>query len=85
MTETIQKEIDIMLSIDIIEPSGSPYCPPVVLVMIPDKAYRFCVDMRKTNQATVFESEPMPNPDKIFSRLFKCKYFSKIDLSKGYW
>ncbi len=34
---------------------------------------------------TIFDAEPLPNPDEIFSKLSKDQYFSKFDLSKGYW
>ena len=27
----------------------------------------------------------MPNPDEIFSKLIKAKYFSKLDFTKGFW
>ena len=40
--------------------------------------------MRAPNNITVFDAEPMPNAD-IFAKLAGCKYFSKLDLSKGYW
>ena len=85
MTETIKDETEKMLEMGIIEPSQSPYISPVVLVKKSDQSIRFCIDFRNLNKLTVFDAEPIPNPDEIFSKLANCKYFTKIDLSKGYW
>lgn len=34
---------------------------------------------------TIFDAEPIGNPDAIFAKLTRGKFFSKIDLYKGYW
>ena len=44
-----------------------------------------CVDYRKLNKLTVADPEPMTTAEDLFQRLGKSKYYSKIDLSKGYW
>ena len=44
-----------------------------------------CVDYRKLNKLTVFDHEPMPAAVDLFQKLKGDKFFSKIDLSKGYW
>ena len=85
MTETIKAETKKMLDMGIIEPSKSPYMSPVVLVKKADQSIRFCIDFRNLNKLTVFDAKPIPNPDEIYSKLANCKYFTKIDLSKGYW
>ena len=85
MTETIKGETKKMLDMGIIEKSSSPYMSPVVLVKNPDQTFRFCIDFRNLNKLTVFDAEPIPCPEEIFSKLSNCKYFTKIDLSKGYW
>ena len=46
---------------------------------------RFCVDYRKLSRITVFDAKPMPSADDIYAKLSGDKYFSKIDLRKGYW
>ena len=83
--ETIGKEIDSMLKLGVIEPAASPYNAPVVLVQKKDGSNRFCIDYRKLNQATIFDAEPMPDVNQLFSKLSGKKYFSKLDLTKGYW
>ena len=85
MTETVKEETKKMLDMGIVEPSTSPYLSPVVLVKKSDQTVRFCIDFRNLNKITVYDAEPIPNPEEIFSKLASSKYFTKIDLSKGYW
>ena len=85
LRETLNKEVEKMLEADVIEKSSSPYSSPVVLVKKPDGTIRFCVDYRKLNRITVFDAEPMSSADDIYAKLSGDKYFSKIDLRKGYW
>ena len=74
-----------MLEGDVIEPTTSPYASPIVLIKKKDNSYRFCIDFRKLNRITVFDSEPMPIADDIFSKLHSDAYFSKFDFTKGFW
>ena len=83
--ETMRNEIKNMLSLGIIEHSSSSYASPVVMVRKKDGSVRFCVDFRRLNRIITFDPEPMPNPDVLFSELSQDKFFSKIDLTKGYW
>ena len=83
--ELVKEEIKKMLEADIIERSDSPYASPVVLVKKPDGSIRFCVDYRNLNRITIFDGEPMPNAEDIFVKLQADVYFSKFDLSKGFW
>ena len=85
MTETVKEETKKMLDMGIVEPSTSPYLSPVVLVKKSDQTVRFCIDFRNLNKSTVYDAEPIPNPEEIFSKLASSKYFTKIDISKGYW
>jgi len=34
---------------------------------------------------TIADPEPMTSTEGLFQKLGKAKFFSKIDLSKGYW
>ena len=85
LRETVNREIDDMLRLGIIERSDSPYASPIVLVKKRDGSNRFCVDFRKLNKITVFDAEPIPSQEEIFARLANDHYFTKFDLSKGYW
>ena len=85
MRDAVEEEIKTMLEYDVIERSNSPYGSPVVLVKKPDNSIRFCIDFRKLNRVTVFNREPMPSMEDIFSKLHDDVYMSKLDLSKGFW
>ena len=50
-----------------------------------DGTNRFYVDFRKLNRVTIFDPEPIPNPDDLTARVGSAKFFSKLDLTKGYW
>ena len=83
--EVVEREIQVMLDLEIIEPSKSPYSSPVVLVRKKDGSCRFCIDFRGLNKITVFDAEPIPNVEDLFVRLAHSRFFTKIDLAKGYW
>ena len=81
----VNREIDSMLRNNIIEPSTAPYSSPIVVVKKSDGSNRICIDYRKLNKITVFDPEPMPQMQEIFSGLTGSQYFSKFDFCKGYW
>ena len=83
--EAVNEEVKKMLSMDIIEPSSSPFAAPVLLIKKPDKSNRFVIDFRALNGHTQFDAEPIPDVDALFAKLHEKKFFSKIDLAKGYW
>ena len=83
--DVMESEIKEMLELDVIEPSVSPYSSPVVLVPKKDGSVRFCIDFRKLNKVTEFDAEPMPNMEEVINRMSGHRYFTKMDLCKGYW
>lgn len=85
MERRINKEIDDMLRKNVIEPSKSPVCSPLVPVSKPDGSVRLCIDSRKLNDLTVKDKFPIPNIPHFLSRLQRVEYFSTLDLSKAFW
>lgn len=83
--EAVRDEIQKMIDMDIIEPSESPYASSVVVAKKSDGSNRICIDFRKLNKVTVFDAEPMPDPEEMMAKISQSRYFSKIDLCKGYW
>ena len=83
--DLIKKEVEEMLELGIIEKSRSPFAAPVVLVQKKDGSCRFCVDYRGLNKITRFDAEPIPLVDSLFAELSEAHFFTKVDLSKGYW
>ena len=85
-TQEVCDEVKELLDQGIIERSTSPYCSPIVLV--PKKGTnkkRLCLDLRALNAITIFDAEPILDQEEIFTKLAGKKYFTKIDLCKGYF
>ena len=81
----VAEEVQNMLNADVIQESDSPYASPIVLVKKKDGTHRFCIDYRKINKITRGDAHPIPDQEALFSKLAKAKYFTKIDMTKGYW
>ena len=83
--QIVERELDTMLALGVVERSCSPYSAPVVLVKKKDGSCRFCIDFRWLNKITIPDAEPIPEVDGLFVALADAQYFSKVDLAKGYW
>ena len=83
--DIIDREITNMLRMNIIQESDSPYAAPIVLVKKKDGKDRFCLDYRRLNSITIGNATPVPDQVRIFSKLSLANFFTKIDLTKGYW
>lgn len=81
----VKQEVAAMIAMGVIEPARSAYSSPIVLVRKKDQTHRFCIDFRRLNKVTEFEVEPLPDSEYIYAKVAKAHYFTKIDLSKGYW
>ena len=85
LRKKVEELMEEMLSQEVIEPSGSPWASPIVLVQKKDGNVRFCVDYRKLNQITKLDEFPLPRIDDTLGLLTGSRYFSTIDLASGYW
>lgn len=94
-SEPVNREIDRqckeLLELGIIENSDSPWSSPVVPVMKKpspgslDREIRMCIDYRKLNERTVTEKFPMPDLAEQIYSAHNSKFFTKLDLIKGYY
>ena len=81
----VQAELKAMVEMGVIEESNSAWCSPIVLVGKKDGSIRFCVDYRKVNEVSRFDAYPMPRVDELLDRLGTARFFTTLDLTKGYW
>ncbi len=81
----VQEELKAMLNLGVIEESHSDWASPIVLVPKTDGSVRFCVDYRKVNALSKFDAYPMPRVDELLDRLGAARFYSTLDLTKGYW
>ena len=85
LRQELKDKVREMLDMGVIRKSSSPYASPVVIVKKKDGLNRICVDYRKLNKVTIADPEPMKTLENLFQQLGKSKFFSRFDLSKGYW
>ena len=73
-----------MVKMGIIRPSNSPWASPLHVVPKADGGWRPCGDYRKLNVATADDRYPLPHVHSFSSVTFGAKFFSVLDLVRGY-
>jgi hypothetical protein len=81
----VEEELRKMIRMEVVQKSTSPYGAPVVLIKKKDNTDRFCIDFRGLNEVTTKDIFPMPYIDEELVGFLGKRYFTKIDLTSGYW
>lgn len=90
LRKELKTQIQNMLDNDIIEEATSEWSSPVLLVpkksdKSGEKKWRLVVDYRQLNNKIQDDKFPLPNITEILDSLAGSIYFSKLDLSQGYY
>ena len=80
----LERQLDVLLKTQRIEPSTSPFAAPVLFVTKKDGTKRLCCDFRGLNDATIKSKYPLPKMDELFDQLVGASHFSQLDLVSGY-
>jgi len=84
--QVLREYIQKFLKLGIIEESTSNYASPILLVKKKEaNSYRIVIDYRQLNSKTKDQIFPMPRLADIFDSLYKAQYFSKMDISNGFF
>ena len=83
--QTVDEEIDKMLSENITEPSDSPWSAPICLIKKQDGSCRFCIGFRAFNSLTQKDAYPLPRIDDTLENLAGSRWYCTLDLASGYW
>jgi len=85
MVDAIHQELQEMIRLGVVRRSRSPWSSKPVLIKKKDGTIRFCVDYRPLNKITRKDKYPLPNIDVIIDKAGNKKFFSHLDMLKGYW
>ena len=82
----IRRQIEHMLSINLIRASNTPYYSQVLLTPKPNGKWRFCIDYRHLNLLLKQLGWPLPHIHQMLQRIGsqKPKLFCKFDMTHGY-
>jgi hypothetical protein len=79
-----EAEFRMLEAAGIIRHSDSPWSSPLHMVRKKDRSWRPCSDYRRLNLARTHDRYPLPSILDLSNKLHGCKFFSCIDLVKGY-
>ena len=88
MQEKFKAELKRMQDLDVIVPVDEPteFVNPIVIVEKPNtRKLRVCLDPKNLNEHICREHYPIPTLDDAIAKIGNSKFYSKLDLTSGYW
>ncbi|GFW75333.1 hypothetical protein TNCV_4189871 [Trichonephila clavipes] len=85
LQEEVNKQINDLLQLGLIEPSESEWAHPIVCLSKKDGSVRLCVDYRLLNNVTITDAYPMQNARYLLFEIGQNRFISVLDLTKDYW
>jgi hypothetical protein len=82
--EEVKKQVQELMDKGLVRERLSPCIVPIVLSLKKDGGWRMCTDLRAINKITIRYRFPLPRMDDLVDCLSGAKFFSKIDLKRGY-
>ena len=81
----IEKQVEKMLDLGVIEPTNAEGSVPIVFVPKPGGHFRFCVDYRGLHELTVKDVKPIHSMENFLDSLVKATVFSTLECNEGHW
>ena len=88
MLTSLSEQLDAWLAQGVVEMveevAATDFVSPLVSVFKLDKTIRWCVDLRRVNEAVHRPGLQLPSTDDLLSQLAGARVFTKLDLKSGY-
>ncbi|GFT66576.1 hypothetical protein TNCV_2737701 [Trichonephila clavipes] len=84
LQQEIDRQINELLHLKLIEPSESEWAHPIVCVSKKNGIIRLCVDYRHLNSFTIADAYPMQNAKDLLFEVGQANCTTILDLTKGY-
>ncbi len=85
--DEVKEELDRMEREGVITRVNEPtdWCSPMLVRRKPNGLLRVCMDPRYLNGFLKRATYPLPDVDQVFTKFRGAKFFSKMDLTMGFW
>jgi len=81
----LDRQINELLDLGLIQPSNSPMASPIVCVAKKQGGVRIACDFRYVNSFTIGDAFPMPTANETLHKIGAAKFISTFDAKLGYW